>query len=75
MDDNDNNNDGYTPSDNVQRQIEKLKKADQQQQKRTLSYYAELKKKDPKIYLDPKIALQMEKDSQALGPAFFDGDE
>jgi len=43
-------------------------------QKRTWSYYQELKKKDPRIYYDPKIAVQMEKDIQELGEAFMDGD-
>jgi len=41
-------------------------------QKRTWSYYMEMKKKDPKAWLDRKIAIQMEKDSQALGSEFFD---
>ena len=48
---------GYTPPKN---------------QKRTLSYYQELRKKDPMIYYDPKIAVQMDKDAQALGKDFFD---
>lgn len=41
-------------------------------QKRTMSYYDDLRRKDPRAWLDPKIAIQMEKDSQALGEAFFD---
>lgn len=43
-------------------------------QKRTWSYYQELKSKNPKIYYDPKIAVQMDKDMQELGNAFMDGD-
>jgi len=39
--------------------------------KRDYNYYQELKKTNPKLYLDPKISLQMEKDAQELGMAFF----
>jgi hypothetical protein len=42
------------------------------QKQRTWSYYQELKKKDPKTYYDPKTTVQMDKDSQSLGQAFFD---
>lgn len=42
--------------------------------KRTLSYYEELKKTNPRMYLDPKIAVQMDKDAQELGKDFFDTD-
>lgn len=38
--------------------------------KRDWNYYQELKKKDPYIYLDPKIAIQMHDDAIALGDAF-----
>jgi hypothetical protein len=41
-------------------------------QKRTLSYYENLRKQDPMLYYDPKIAVQMDKDAQALGNEFFD---
>lgn len=41
---------------------------------RTLAYYEKLKETNPKAYLDPKIQVQMDKDSQALGVAFFDVD-
>jgi len=37
---------------------------------RDWNYYQELKKKDPKIYLDPKIAVQMHEDAIALGERF-----
>lgn len=37
-----------------------------------LSWYQDLRKKDKMAYHDPKIAIQMEKDAQALGEAFFD---
>jgi len=50
-------NNSYTPNSN---------------QKRTLSYYKELRKKDPTVYYDPKIAVQMDKDAIALGKEFFD---
>lgn len=43
-------------------------------QKRTWSYYQQLKKADPKIYYDPKTQVQMHKDAIALGDAFKDGD-
>lgn len=42
--------------------------------KRTWSYYQELKKADPKMYLDPKTAVQMHNDAVELGDAFNDGD-
>lgn len=40
--------------------------------KRNESYYAELKKSDPKAYFDHKTTIQMEKDALELGEAFFD---
>lgn len=43
-----------------------------EQKHKPLSYYHELKKSNPRLYLDPKIAIQMDRDSQALGEAFFD---
>lgn len=41
-------------------------------EKRTLSYYKKMMKEKPMLYLDPKIAIQMDRDSQELGSAFFD---
>ncbi len=41
-------------------------------QQRTLAYYEEMRKKNPSAYYDPKITVQMDKDAQALGEAFFD---
>lgn len=38
--------------------------------KRDWSYYQEMKKSNPKMYLDPKIAIQMHDDAIALGAAF-----
>lgn len=43
-------------------------------QKRTWAYYQELKKANPKLYFDPKVAVQMQKDAIELGDAFKDGD-
>jgi hypothetical protein len=40
--------------------------------KRKYSYYQELRKKDPKAYYDPKIAIEMDRMSQELGDEFFD---
>lgn len=40
------------------------------QQVRDWNYYQELKKNNPKIYLDPKIAVQMHEDAIALGDRF-----
>jgi hypothetical protein len=40
--------------------------------KRTYSYYENMRKTNPNLYLDPKISIQMDKDAQALGEAFFD---
>lgn len=45
-----------------------------QENKRTWSYYQEMKKNNPKLYYDPKIANQMMKDYERLGQAFEDGD-
>jgi hypothetical protein len=39
-------------------------------QVRDYNYYQELKKTNPKLYLDPKISLQMERDAQELGDRF-----
>jgi len=41
---------------------------------RTWTYYQELKKTNPRLYYDPKIAKQMHDDYQRLGEAFEDGD-
>jgi len=38
--------------------------------KRDWNYYQELKKTNPRLYLDPKIAIQMHNDAIALGDAF-----
>lgn len=38
---------------------------------RNYAYYQELKKSDPKIYLNPKIAVQMHDDAVAQGEAFY----
>lgn len=40
-------------------------------EKRNMAYYQNLKASNPKLYLDPKIQSQMEKDSQAMGMDFF----
>lgn len=42
--------------------------------KRTWSYYQDLKKKDRALYYSPKIYNQMLKDAEDLGDAFKDGD-
>ncbi len=39
-------------------------------QKRDWNYYQELNKRDPRAYLDPKIAIQMHNDAISLGDAF-----
>lgn len=38
--------------------------------KRDYNYYQELKKSNPRLYLDPKIAVQMHNDMMELGSAF-----
>lgn len=43
-------------------------------QKRSWSYYQDLKSKNPNLWLDPKINVQMQKDHIELGAAFEDGD-
>lgn len=43
-------------------------------QKRTWSYYQNLRKENPNLYNSPKINLQMIEDYKALGDAFEDGD-
>lgn len=43
-------------------------------QKRTWSYYQDMKKTNPRLYYDPKIAVQMHNDAITLGEAFQDGD-
>jgi len=44
------------------------------QEKRTWSWYQELKKRDYKAWSDPKTQLQMHRDSAQLGKDFEDGD-
>ena len=39
-------------------------------QKRDWNYYQQLKKENPRAYLDPKIAIQMHDDAIALGDDF-----
>jgi hypothetical protein len=65
----------YNPSPKIERTIKDLLIADARQKARTYSYYQELRKTNPIAYLDRKTALQMEKDSQALGDAFFDTED
>jgi hypothetical protein len=48
--------------------------APQGSEKRTWSYYQNLKKTNPMLYHDPKITNQMAKDLETLGEAFKDGD-
>lgn len=43
-------------------------------EKRTYSYYQKMRRENPKLYYDPKIANEMDKMSQQLGEAFFDVD-
>lgn len=40
--------------------------------KRTLTYYEKLRTTNPKEYWDPKTQVQMHKDGETLGAAFFD---
>lgn len=44
------------------------------QTKKTWSYYQNLKKDNPKLYLDPKTAVEMNASYTALGKEFEDGD-
>lgn len=41
------------------------------QTKRDWNYYQELKKTNPKIYLDPKLSVQMHNDAMEQGDAFY----
>lgn len=59
--------DGYVPPP---RNIQRNDSFAPRTQKRDYNYYQELKKTNPKIYLDPKISAQMERDAIALGDAF-----
>ncbi len=43
-------------------------------EKRTWSYYQNLKKTNPELWFDRKTAVQMQEDAIALGDAFKDGD-
>jgi hypothetical protein len=43
-------------------------------EKRTWSFYQEMKRNDPKRYLDPKTNVQIHNDMMALGDEFKDGD-
>lgn len=39
--------------------------------KRDYAFYQAMKKENPNAFFDPKIAMQMEKDAQSMGEAFF----
>lgn len=43
-------------------------------QKRSWSFYQDLKKTNPKLYSDPKTQYQLHKDAESLGSDFMDGD-
>jgi hypothetical protein len=62
------------PSPQVRDKINKLLADDAAQQKRTWSYYQEIKKADLNKYLSPKVQQQMHRDASDLGSAFQDGD-
>lgn len=44
-------------------------------QQRTRAFYVKMRKEQPEVYKDPKTTVQMHKDAQELGDAFFDTDE
>lgn len=62
-------------SETTRKKIEQLIADDQASQSRTLSYYDNLKRSNPKLYLDEKIRKQMDKDALLLGSKFFDKDD
>lgn len=43
--------------------------------KRTMTFYNDMRLKNPKQYWDPKTQVQMHKDGEALGVAFFDDED
>lgn len=59
--------DFVTPPRNNQRNNSYAPKTE----RRDYNYYQNLKKTDPKLYLDPKIQVQMEKDALTMGMEFF----
>lgn len=64
------NNSFQTPPKSSQRNDSFSPKA----QKRLWSYYQTLKKEKPTVYWDPKTTVQMHKDAEEYGDAFFDTD-
>jgi hypothetical protein len=53
------------------RSAERSSFAPRGQPKRDWNFYQEMKKSNPKLYLDPKIAVQMHNDAIELGDAFY----
>lgn len=60
-------------TEDFQNPIQSTNRITSQQQKRTWSYYEQMKKDTPRVYSDPKTQLQMMKDYEALGNEFEDG--
>jgi len=58
---------GYNPPPRSQQRPDRFAP---QAPKRDWNYYQELNKRDPRAYLDPKIAIQMHNDAIALGKDF-----
>lgn len=44
-------------------------------QKRTYSFYQDMRKKNPDLYWNPKTQVQLHKDGEAMGVSFFDDGE
>ena len=58
----------------LERQIRKLTSDAVAQQKRTWSYYQNLKATKPTQYWKPETQTQLQNDAEALGDAFANGD-
>lgn len=57
-------------SHNLPRNVQRPTSFAPSAQKRDWNYYQEMKKNNPRMYLDPKIAVQMHNDAMALGRDF-----
>jgi hypothetical protein len=59
-------------SPRIQEALKRLLENEQEQKKRTFSYYDEIRKRDKTEFLSTKIQKQMERDAQDLEQAFYD---
>jgi hypothetical protein len=68
-------NSNYNPSTKLQKKLTKEIYNEHTQQQKTWSYYKRLKEEKPLLYLDPKMAVEIDRSAQLLGERFFDTED